>query len=123
MMAVPVAAGALYPHYHIQIPPWCVRASQDSSPPLPRLPRILRGAGSPNRARRFVFFSRRLAGAAMMFSSVSVVCSSLELRRRAQPARGSSGRAPAHRRAEGAAVSHVDSRRLSAAVWSEPPQS
>lgn len=43
LLAVPVAAGALYPCYHLQIPPW-------------------------------------VAGMTMMFSSVSVVCSSLALR-------------------------------------------
>ena len=50
LLAIPLAAGILYPHTHIQAPPW-------------------------------------VAGAAMAFSSVSVVCSSLSLRYYERPKR------------------------------------
>jgi Cu+-exporting ATPase len=48
VLMIPIAAGALYPATHMQLPPW-------------------------------------VAGACMAFSSVSVVCSSLLLRRYRRP--------------------------------------
>ena len=67
LLAIPLAAGVLYPHTRIQAPPW-------------------------------------VAGAAMAFSSVSVVCSSLSLRYYERPKRvmreirvGGGGRARARR--------------------------
>jgi hypothetical protein len=120
LCALPIAAGALYPRYRLQLPPWlAVRLSRAHATCFPaRTLNCACAGGCSDSASRIpvCFLSVCLSafspqGAAMAFSSVSVVCSSLALRAYKPPPR-----APTRRRNRAAAGALRAVRVVAAAV-------